>query len=318
MTSAVRTVSSLDVHYRRKKSIWSYLWKYRVLYLISLPGILYFIIFKYVPLLGSVIAFQKYNIFSGFTGSPWVGFDQFTRMFEHYDFLRILKNTVLLGLYDIFFSFPAAIIIALLLNELRHVVYKRLIQTVIYMPHFLSWVIISGIAASVFSPSAGIFNQFINWLGFESMYILGEESYIRSFLVGAGMWRDVGYATIIYLAALAGVNPDLYEAAEIDGANRFRQTISITIPSIMPTIVILFLLNIGHFLDFGFERVWVFLNSLNNTNGEILDTYIYRLGIQSQQYSYTTAIGLFKSVVGLLLLLIGNVLSKKATGESLF
>ncbi len=318
MAGGVQTVSSTDIHYRRKKNIWAYIWKFRVLYLLSLPGILYFVIFKYVPLLGSVIAFQNYNIFSGFMGSPWVGFDQFTRMFEHYDFLRILKNTILLGLYDIFFSFPAAIIIALLLNELRQVIYKRLIQTVIYMPHFLSWVIISGIAASVFSPSAGIFNQFINWLGFESMYILGDESYIRSFLVGAGMWRDVGYATIIYLAALASVNPDLYEAAEIDGANRFRQTISITLPSIMPTIVILFLLNIGHFLDFGFERVWVFLNSLNNQNGEILDTYIYRLGIQSQQYSYTTAIGLFKSVVGLLLLLIGNVLSKRTTGESLF
>jgi len=308
----------MDLQYVRKKRIWSYVWKYRVLYLLSLPGILYFLIFRYVPLLGSVIAFQKYNIFSGFTGSPWVGLEQFQRMFEHYDFLRILKNTILLGLYDVFFSFPAAIIIALLLNELRQAIYKKLIQTVIYMPHFLSLVIISGIAASVFSPSTGIFNQFINWLGFESMYILGNENYIRSFLVGAGMWRDVGYATIIYLAALASVNPDLYEAAQIDGANRWRQTISITIPSIMPTIVILFLLQIGHFLDFGFERVWVFLNSLNNQNGEILDTYIYRLGIQSQQYSYTTAIGLFKSVVGLTLLLIGNLLSKKATGEGLF
>jgi putative aldouronate transport system permease protein len=318
MSSEAQTANSVTLRPQYKKNIWAYIWKYKVLYFIALPGILYFIIFRYVPLLGTVIAFQKYNIFKGFTGSPWVGLANFTKMFEHYDFLRILKNTILLGIYDIFFAFPAAIFIALLLNELRLVIYKRIVQTVIYMPHFLSWVIISGIAASVFSPSTGIFNQFVNWLGFESIYMLGSESYIRLFLVGAGMWRDVGYATIIYLAALASVNPELYEAAEMDGANRWRQTISITIPSIMPTIVILFLLQIGNFLDFGFERVWVFLNPLNNTNGEILDTYIYRIGILSQQYSYTTAIGLFKSVVGLLLLLIANSLSKKATGDGLF
>jgi putative aldouronate transport system permease protein len=318
MSSEIQTASSISLRTRRGSSLWGHIWKFKVLYLISLPGILYFLIFRYVPLLGMVIAFQKYNIFKGFTGSPWVGMENFVKMFEHYDFLRILKNTIVLGVLDILFVFPAAIFIAILLNELRQVVYKRIVQTVIYMPHFLSWVIISGIAVSVFSPSTGIFNKFINMLGFESIYVLGSESYIRTFLVGSGLWRDVGYSTIIYLAALASVNPELYEAAEIDGANRWKQTMAITIPSILPVIVIMFLLQIGHFLDYGFERVWVFLNALNNQNGEILDTYIYRVGILSQQYSYTTAIGIFKSVVGLTLLLIGNALSKKATGESLF
>ncbi|WNR47158.1 ABC transporter permease [Paenibacillus roseipurpureus] len=293
-------------------------WKYKALYLISLPGIIYFIVFKYVPLLGSVIAFQDYNIFDGFTGSKWVGFDNFTRMFAHYDFLNILKNTVLIGVYDLLLGFPAPIILALLLNELRLVVYKRVLQTVVYMPHFLSWVIVSGIAIGILSPSTGAVNHFITWLGFEPIYFLGEESWIRSVLITSGIWRDSGYGTIIYLAALAGINPDLYEASEVDGANRWRQTISITLPSLLPTIMILFLLHIGKFLDFGFERVFVFLNPLNKENGEILDTYIYSQGLLAQQFSYTTAIGLFKAVVGVIFIVTGNLLSKKTTGESLY
>lgn len=293
-------------------------WKYRALYLISVPGILYFIIFKYIPLLGSVIAFQDYNIFDGFTGSKWVGFEHFARMFAHYDFIKILKNTVLIGIYDLVLAFPAPIILALLLNELRVVLYKRVLQTVVYMPHFLSWVIVSGIAIGILSPSTGAVNHFIAWLGFEPIYFLGEESWIRTVLISSGIWRDSGYGTIIYLAALAGINPDLYEASEVDGANRWRQTISITLPSLLPTIMILFLLHIGKFLDFGFERVYVFLNPLNKENGEILDTYIYTAGLLGQQFSYTTAIGLFKALVGVIFIVTGNVLSKKTTGESLY
>lgn len=294
------------------------MWKYKALYVISLPGIVYFLIFKYIPLGGSIIAFQDYNIFKGFTGSEWVGFAIFTMMFQHYDFLRILKNTLLIGLYDLIIAFPAPIILALLLNELRLVVFKRVIQTVVYMPHFLSWVVIAGMSVAILSPSTGILNQLLGLFGIEPVYFLGDNAYIRSVLVGSGIWRDMGYGTILYLAALAGINPDLYEAAEIDGANRWKQTLRITLPALLPTIMILFLLHIGKFLDFGFERVWVFLNALNTENGEILDTYIYRSGLLSQQYSYTTAVGLFKSVVGLVLVLIGNMLSKKTTGEGLY
>jgi putative aldouronate transport system permease protein len=302
----------------KSKSLLRTFWKYRALYLISLPGIIYFIVFKYVPLLGSVIAFQDYNIFDGYTGSKWVGLEHFTRMFAHYDFLNILKNTVLIGVYDLLLGFPAPIILALLLNELRIVMYKRLLQTVVYMPHFLSWVIVSGIAIGILSPSTGAVNHFITWLGFEPIYFMGEESWIRTVLISSGIWRDSGYGTIIYLAALAGINPDLYEASEVDGANRWRQTISITLPSLLPTIMILFLLHIGKFLDFGFERVYVFLNPLNKESGEILDTYIYAQGLQGQQFSYTTAIGLFKAVVGVIFIVTGNILSKKTTGESLY
>ncbi|MBB3126636.1 putative aldouronate transport system permease protein [Paenibacillus rhizosphaerae] len=292
--------------------------KYKALYLISLPGIIYFIVFKYLPLLGSVMAFQNYNIFKGFTGSPWVGFDQFRRMFTYPEFLRILENTVLIGFYDLIFAFPVPIIFALLLNELRKVVYKRILQTVVYLPHFLSWVIIGGIMIGILSPTTGIVNQVLNAFGLKSIYFLGEDSYIRSILVGTGIWKDSGWGTIVYLAALASVNPELYEAARIDGASRWRQTLSITIPAILPTITIMFLLHIGNFLDFGFERVFVFVNSLNESKGDILDTYIYRVGLIDQQYSYTTAIGLFKSVVGLVLVMIGNTLSKRASGEGLY
>lgn len=295
-----------------------YLWRYRILYLLSVPGILYFFLFKYVPLFGSVIAFQNYNIFKGITGSDWVGLEHFQKMFSHYDFLRILNNTLLLGLYDLVIAFPVPILLAILLNEVRMIVFKRLLQTIVYMPHFLSWVVISGIFMGIFSMDAGVVNKALGFLGMQPIYFLGEDSYIRSILIGSGIWRDSGYGTIIFLAAIAGINPDLYEAAEVDGAGRLKQIWSITLPSLLPTIMILLLLHIGKFLDLGFERVFVFLNPLNLESGEILDTYIYKAGLLSQQYSYTTAIGLFKSVVGLMLILLGNFFSKKTTGESLY
>ncbi len=295
-----------------------FMWKYRTLYLISIPGILFFLVFKYVPLLGSVIAFQNYNLFAGFKGSPWVGLEHFERMFRHHDFLRILKNTLLLGAYDILFAFTAPIVLALLLNEVRLALYKKIVQTVIYAPHFLSWVIVSGIFVGMLSPSSGIVNVILGWFGAEPIYFLGEDSFIRTILVGSGLWRDVGWGTIIYLAALTGINPELYEASQIDGAGRWKQTLSITVPALLPVITVLFLLKIGDFMDYGFERVFVFQNPLNIRNSEILDTYIYKAGLKQLQYSYATAIGLFKSVVGLFLLAIANTLSRKATGESLY
>jgi putative aldouronate transport system permease protein len=316
---AVNLQTADRISYKTKKrSKLNFMWKFRALYFISIPGIIYFIIFKYIPLFGSIIAFQNYNIFKGILGSEWVGLLQFKEMFKHYDFLRILNNTLLIGLYDLIIAFPAPIVLALLLNELRLVFYKRLVQTIVYMPHFLSWVIVGGIAIGILSPSTGVVNHFLNLLGIKSIYFFGENSYIRPLLIGSGIWRDSGYGTIIYLAALAGINPDLYEAAEVDGASRWRQTISITLPSLLPTIMILFLLHIGRFLDFGFERILPFLNPLNTDNGEILDTYIYKVGLGSQQYSYSTAVGLFKSIVGFILIYIGNIFSKKLTGDGLF
>ncbi len=292
--------------------------KHKVLYFLVLPGVLYFIIFKYIPILGTVIAFQDYNIFRGFLNSDWVGLDNFRRMLVYPDFLRILKNTLLINFYDLVIGFSFPIILALMLNEVRKVLAKRIIQTVVYMPHFLSWVIIGGIFIGVLSPSTGIVNEFLEYFGIEPIYFLGEESYIRSIVVGAGLWRDAGWGTIIYLAALAGINPELYESAQIDGANRWQQLWSITIPTLLPTIIMLFLLQVGNFMDFGFERVDVFLNPFNRVNGEIFDTYIYKVGLLDNQFSYTTAIGVFKSITGLILIVGGNYISRKTTGEGLY
>lgn len=297
---------------------WSHFKKYKVLYLMSIPGILYFLIFKYIPMGGSIIAFKDYNIFKGFWGSPWVGFEHFVEMFQNPDVFQIIKNTFIISFYDMIFNFPAPIIVALLLNELRIVLFKRVIQTVIYMPHFLSWVIISGIFISILSPSTGIVNYVIGWFGFEPIYFFGKEEFTRPILIISGIWQSVGWGTIIYLAALSGINPELYEAAKVDGASGWKQMLSITLPALLPTITVLFLLQIGQFIDFGFERVYVFLNPLNSDPGHIIDTYIYEVGLQKAQYSLTTAIGLFKSLVGLFLLMIANYLSKKATGNSLY
>jgi putative aldouronate transport system permease protein len=318
MASKIQPMDHELYTFSTKSQRWAFIRKYWALYVISVPGIVYFLLFKYIPLFGSVIAFQNYNIFKGISGSPWVGLDNFKRMFQYAEFIPILKNTILIGIYDLLFAFPVPIILALLINELRVMAYKRIVQTVVYMPHFLSWVIVGGIVVGVLSPSTGLVNKLIGLFGVEPVYFMGDNSYIRTILIGSGIWKDSGWGTIIYLAAIAGINPDLYEAAQMDGASRFRQMFSITIPCIMPTIVILFLLQIGNFLDFGFERVFVFLNPLNSENGEILDTYVYRAGLVDRQYSYTTAIGLFKSVVGLILIMGSNLFSKKLTGEGLY
>ncbi|MNI38211.1 putative multiple-sugar transport system permease YteP [compost metagenome] len=318
MASKTESAGQPQFHFGNARSKLSFVKKYWPLYLISIPGLIYFVIFKYIPLFGSVIAFQNYNIFKGVSGSPWVGLVHFKRLFLYPEFMNILKNTLLLGLYDLVFAFPIPIILALLLNEIRINGYKRVLQTVLYMPHFLSWVIVGGMIIGLLSPTTGIVNQVLEWFNIEPIYFLGENSYIRSILIGSSIWKDSGWGTIIYLAAIAGINPDLYEAAEIDGAGKLRQVLSITIPTILPTITILLLLHIGNFLDFGFERVFLFLNPLNSANGEILDTYVYRAGLVDRQYSFTTAIGLFKSVVGLFLIVLGNTISKKATGEGLY
>lgn len=302
----------------KKSGLWTYYNRYKVLYLLSIPGIVYFLIFKYIPLTGSVMAFQDYSIFTGIWKSDWVGLDNFRRMFEYADFWRILKNTMAIGFYTLFFAFPIPILLALMMNELRNQFFKRFVQTAVYLPHFLSWVVVGGIVIEILNPTSGVINYIVSLFGHEPIYFMGEDSFIRTIIVSSSVWRDAGWSTIIYLAAMSGINPDIYEAAQIDGASRWKQTWSITIPSILTTITILFLLQIGNFLDLGFERVFVFLNPLNNSQGDILDTYIYRVGLIQREYSYTTAIGLFKSVIGFVLIVTANMFSKKATGEGLY
>ncbi|CAH1219615.1 putative multiple-sugar transport system permease YteP [Paenibacillus allorhizoplanae] len=293
--------------------------RHPALYWMVLPGIVYYILFKYVPMLGIVIAFQDFNVYKGIFGSEFVGFQQFEILFSSKDFYRLLTNTLVINFYDLLIGFTSPIVLALLLNEVSQMMFKRTIQSLLYLPHFLSWVVIGGLVTSqLLSPTTGLINQIIVELGGTPIYFLVENAFIRSVVVAAGIYKEVGWGTIIYLAALAGVNPSLYEAASIDGAGRFRQVFSITLPTIMPVVSVLFLMKIGHFLDFGFDRVWVFMNGANQGKIDIFDTYVYRVGLTQGLYSYATAIGLFKAIVGLILVLFFNHWSKKTTGEGLY
>jgi putative aldouronate transport system permease protein len=287
------------------------------LVIIALPGILHFIIFKYIPLLGNVIVFQDYDMFKGIWGSKWVGLKHFITMIEYDDFFRIFKNTIILSLYRLIAGFPAPLMMALFLNEIRHFLFKRSVQTVLYFPHFLSWVIVGGIFIGLLDFD-GVINDVIAWIGLDRIDFLYESAYFRDIIVWAAIWKEVGWGMIIYLAAIAGINPNLYEAAVVDGASRWRQMWHITLPALTPAIIVLFLLRIGNMLDSGIEEVLMFINPLVQDVGEVIDTYVYRAGLLEAQFSYTTAIGFFKSVVGLILIMGLNNLAKKITGESIY
>ncbi len=291
--------------------------RYWPLYVMALPGTLYFILFKYIPLGGSVIAFQDYSVFNGITGSPWVGFKHFTTLFEYPDFYRVLRNTLIMGFLRITFMFVVPLLLALMINEVRHALLKKGVQTALYIPHFLSWVIIAGLAFQMTSLS-GLVNTVRGWFGLESMLYMQMESYFRPIYVLTALWKDAGWGTIIYLAALSGINPQLYEAAVVDGASRIKQIIHITIPLILPTAIVLLLLDIGNFMELGFEQVFNLLTPMTYSVGDIFDTYVFRTGIQQAKYSFATAVGLFQAVVGMVLVIIFNKLSKKFSNGGLW
>lgn len=288
-----------------------------ILLLIALPGLLHFIVFQYIPLGGNVIAFQNYNIFRGIRGSDWVGWSNFLTMFKYREFYNILRNTLLLSFYSIAFGFPAPLALALLLNEMRLMWLKKSVQTLLYLPHFLSWVIVGGIFINLLSLN-GFLNTLLNQIGIERHDYITDPFYFRFIVVMSGIWKEAGWGAIIYLAALAGINPNLYEAAMMDGAGRWRQMIYITLPCLLPAIVVLFLLRIGNVFDSNVDQVLILLNPLVRDVGEVIDTYVYRVGLLGGKFSLTTAVGMFKSVAGLLLVVGLNLLSKRTTGESLY
>ncbi|MGZ9584906.1 ABC transporter permease [Paenibacillus marinisediminis] len=298
--------------FRKFKSVDSW-----VLLLIALPGLAFFLIFKYIPIMGNAIAFQDYNMFKGVLHSEWVGLKHFEFMFQYPEFMVIFKNSLRLGLYSIVFGFPAPLLLALLLNEIRLRWFMRTTQTLLYLPHFLSWVIVGGIFTELLSLD-GPLNQVITHYGGEAVSFLTEPKYFMGILTSLGIWKEVGWSMIIYLAAMTSINPNLYEAAMMDGAGRFKMAWHITLPSLMPTIVVLMLLRIGHLLDANVEQVLFFLNPLVREVGEVFDTYVYRVGLMGGQYSYTTAIGIFKAVIGIILVVSLNKISRKTTGESIY
>ena len=289
-------------------------WK---LYLIFLPILAYFLIFRYGPMAGVVMAFEKFHPKKGILGSEFVGLKWFREFFNSYYFTRLLKNTLLISLKDILIGFPAPILFALLLNEVRRKTYKKIIQSISYMPYFVSMVVISSLVISFFS-SNGPVTQLFTCFGMEKINMLGSNKYFQGIFVATNLWQMCGFNSIIYLAAISAIDQELYEAAVIDGANRWQQTLHVTIPGIMTTIVMLFIVRIGRVLDVGFEKIILIYSPATYETGDVISSFVYRKGIQEANYSYSTAVNLFNSVVNFVMLLLFNNLARRYTERSLF
>lgn len=281
------------------------------LYLMILPGLLFFLLFRYIPMGGLVLAFKDYDPLSGFASSPWVGFDNFKKLFAEADFWIILRNTFVLSGINLLFFFPVPIIMALLLNEVRLPWVKKIVQTTIYIPHFVSWVVVAGITIVLFATQDGGINKLLVQQGLPRLELLTDPSYFRGLFLFQNIWKEMGWNTIIFLASLASVDPGLYEAAYVDGAGRWRQMWHITLPSLRSIAVILFILRLGQVMDVGFEQILLLQNSLNLQVSDVFDTFVFRNGVQQGEFSFTTAVGLFKSVVGLILVLSFNWIARK-------
>lgn len=278
-------------------------WKIQLpLHFMLIPGLIATLIFSYLPMAGTVIAFQKFIPVKGLFGSQWIGLDNFRYVMELPDFYQVLWNTIIIAVFKIIANLIVPIAISILLNELRREVVKRWVQTLIYLPHFLSWVILSGILIDILSPGYGIINQGIKLLGAEPIFFLGDNSWFRFTLVATHEWKEFGFSTIVYLAAITGINPNLYEAAFVDGASRWKQTWHVTLPGMAPIIILMLTLSIGNVLNAGFDQVFNLYSPIVYETGDIIDTYVYRIGMIDAQYGLATAVGLFKSVVSLLLI----------------
>jgi putative aldouronate transport system permease protein len=288
------------------------------LYLIMVPGLLYFLVFRYLPIWGVVIAFQNYQPYVGVLRSPWVGFYHFLAFFRNPVFLELLRNTLLLSAYNLVFFFPMPIILALMLNELAGRMFKRVVQTLVYVPHFISMVIVVSITYVLLTTEGGIVNNILQRFTGSKISFLTDPKWFRPLIIVQVIWKETGWGTIIFLAALAGVDPTLYEAAIVDGANRWHRMVHITLPSILSTIVVLLILRMGHVLDNGFEQILLMVNSLNREVGEVFDTYVYRIGITQGAFSHSTAVGLFKSLIGIVLIVTANWAARRAGQASLY
>ncbi|NOU66962.1 ABC transporter permease subunit [Paenibacillus sp. LMG 31461] len=288
------------------------------LYLMILPGLLFFLLFRYIPMGGLVLAFKDYDPLSGFASSPWVGFDNFRKLFVDPDFWIILRNTFVLSGINLIFFFPVPIIMALILNEARLPWVKKIVQTTIYIPHFVSWVVVAGITIVLFATQDGGINKLLVQNGLPRFELLTDPSYFRGLFLFQNIWKEMGWSTIIFLASLASVDPGLYEAAYVDGAGRWRQMWHITLPSLRSIAVILFILRLGQVMDVGFEQILLLQNSLNLQVSDVFDTFVFRKGVQQGEFSFTTAVGLFKSVVGLILVLSFNWIARKFGEEGVY
>lgn len=283
---------------------------YQLYLLLALP-VLYFVVFKYIPMYGAAIAFQDYNIFGGITGSEWIGFENFRQLFSMSQFYVVVRNTLVLNFLDLVFSFPAPILLAILLNELTVNWYKKFAQTLLYLPHFISWIIIGGLVYQMFATNGGLVNNLVTALGFNPIPFLTEKGAWLMVYLGTGIWQSAGWGTIIYLAALTGINKELYEAADVDGAGRLKKIWHITLPGIRSTVVVMLIMQLGKIMTIGFERPFVMGNTLVMDYSEVISTFVYKAGLQSAQFSLATAMGLFQALVGLIFVITANTIAKR-------
>jgi putative aldouronate transport system permease protein len=311
MPNRLQPVAAKQEPNRKIVKLFSTLNKHKYLYLIMFPSVLWYFIYKYLPMYGVIIGFKDFNFMKGIWGSPWVGLKHFKFLFSFPDFYRIVTNTIIINVYELLFAFPAAIILALMLNEMKSILFKRSIQTVVYFPHFLSWVIFGGVIIHLLGPGEGLVNQIRQLFDLPTIHYMVDSNYFRPIVIISLILKETGWAAIIYLAALAGIDPEQYEAAIIDGANRFHKIIYVTIPGIRNTIIILLILKVGSMMDFGFEQIYVLYSPAVYDVGDILPTYIYRMGLLDAKFSLTAAIGLFQSAIGFFLIWGTNLLAKK-------
>jgi putative aldouronate transport system permease protein len=305
----------------KKDSLWTRIRKdfsrNKVIYFMAIPMIVYFVVFCYIPMYGVTIAFKDFNPIRGIMGSEWIGFEWFKEFFNSVYFGRIIKNTLLISIYDILWGFPAPIILALMLNEIKNKLFKKTVQTITYLPHFISMVVMCGIIID-FTSTNGLINALLSHFGVEPSNLLMKKELFRTIYVSSGIWKSIGWSSIIYLAALSGIDPQLYEAATIDGAGRWRQMWHVTLPAISPTIIILFILRIGSLMSVGFEKIILLYNPMTRETADVISTFVYRKGLIDFSYSYSTAVGLFNSIISFILLFTANKLSKKFSETSLW
>lgn len=291
---------------------------YRSFYIMLIPGLLFFLIFHYGPMYGLVIAFQDFYPLKGVSGSKFVGLKHFKALFANPFFLSVLKNTLIISFYKLIFCFPAPILLCLLLNEIKNPVFKKISQSVSYLPHFISWIVVSGIFIEFLSPSRGPVNILLQKLGMESIFFVADPKWFRFLLVITDLWKSIGWGSIVYLAAVTSIDPCLYEAAQIDGAGRIKRIIHVTLPALIPIFTVMFIMQSGKILNDAFEQVYNFLTPSTYGVGDVISTFVYRMGIQKMQYSFTTAVDLFKNIVSFGLVILTNYISKKTNEYSLW
>lgn len=312
------TNKSFNMEGLKNKTLWQRIWDHKLLYLFILPVILWLMLFQYQPMYGATLAFKDYKYNLGIWGSPWVGLKHVNKFISSPEFWTVIKNTLIISGLKLAFCFPAPIILSLLLNEVRSIKLKRTVQTMSYLPNFVSWVVVVQLLTVIFSPYGGIFNNIRNSMGLDSIFVMGAKEAFYPITIFSDIWKNVGWSSIIYLSALSSVSQELYEAAEIDGAGRIRATWHITLPGIKETIGIMFLFAVSGILNAGFEQVFLLQQPANVGISEILDTYVLKTGLNYGRFEYATAIGLFKSVFSITLMFIANTVSKKAMEVSLW